>query len=328
MDTGTHFAIGLGLAGLAHIDPVVADNATAATAVLIGTVLGSQAPDADGLLRFKGNAMYIKNHRGFSHSLPFMAIWSWLITFLLWLSFPGVPVLHLGAWVTAAIVLHVFTDLFNTYGTQAFRPFSDRWVSWNIIHIFDPVIFASHVLALLMWAAHTAPPAYLFSVLYMFLAFYYIWRTVVHFRLEKGLRHKDADYADNDRYNLIPTFNINAWNVIKLRQNGSYMLGELKNGKLQWIDQVSSCDHPAAEASKRHPDIAAFLYFSSHACAKVKEHAWGYEVRWFDVRYRHRKHYPFVGVLLADQQMRTLDCYVGWLNNERLGKKLRLDLLS
>lgn len=70
MDTGTHLVIGLGLAGLSQIDPSVSADSAATTAVFIGTVIGSQIPDVDGLLRFKGNATYIRNHRGRSHSLP------------------------------------------------------------------------------------------------------------------------------------------------------------------------------------------------------------------------------------------------------------------
>lgn len=69
MDTGTHLIMGIGLGGLAAIDPVVAANPAIHTAVLLGTVIGSQAPDLDGLLRLKGNAIYIRNHRGISHSL-------------------------------------------------------------------------------------------------------------------------------------------------------------------------------------------------------------------------------------------------------------------
>jgi len=45
MDTGTHFAMGIGLFGLAHLDPAVASHPVTAQAVLLGTVLGSQAPD-------------------------------------------------------------------------------------------------------------------------------------------------------------------------------------------------------------------------------------------------------------------------------------------
>ncbi len=325
MDTGTHLVIGLGLAGLAHIDPVVAADSTVMTAVLIGTVVGSQIPDSDGLLRFKSNASYIRNHRGRSHSLPSLVIWTLLITGALGLIFENLPMLHVGMWVAIAVCFHVFTDLFNTYGTQALRPFSEKWVSWNIIHIFDPIIFLSHLIAIFMWSFHLASPALIFPTLYCLLALYYIWRSLDHYYLEKGLSVKDIGYEAGDKYTLIATFNLYVWNVVKRKSNGVYVLGELRNGNLNWVDSVKCADHPAVDASKSHSDIQALLYFSSYACAELKEHPWGYEVRWADVRYRHRKQYPFVAVMLMDHRLRPLDSYVGWVSDTRLEKKLRVD---
>lgn len=83
---------------------------------------------------------------------------------------------------------------------------------------------------------------------------------------------------------------------------------------------------PSRRSFQKHEDIQALLYFSSFTCAEVKEHRWGYEVRWADVRYRHRKQYPFVGVIHMDHNFKTLDSYVGWVNDTRLEKKLRVDL--
>ena len=91
MDTGTHLVIGLGLAGLSQIDPSISANTAATTAVFIGTVIGSQIPDIDGLLRFKGNAVYIRNHRGRSHSLPALPLWTLLITGAIAPFFHGIP---------------------------------------------------------------------------------------------------------------------------------------------------------------------------------------------------------------------------------------------
>jgi inner membrane protein len=325
VDTGTHLVIGLGLAGLAQIDPVVASSGAVTTAVLIGTVAGSQIPDIDGLLRFKDNATYIRNHRGRSHSLPALVIWTVLITAFLSVIFQGLPLLHVGMWVGIAVCFHVFTDLFNTYGTQAIRPFSEKWVSWNIIHIFDLFIFSSHLVAILMWAFHLADPTFIFPALYALIAIYYVWRTLDHYFLEKGLALKDPHYQAGNKYILIPTFHLYVWNVVKRRADGVFTLGELRNGKLKWIDEVKCASHPAVEASKKNEDIQSLLYFSSYACAEVKQHSWGYEVRWADVRYRHRKQYPFVGVLHMDHNYETLDSYVGWVNDTRLEKKLRVD---
>ncbi|HEX7057439.1 MAG TPA: metal-dependent hydrolase [Bacilli bacterium] len=328
MDSGTHLVFGLGLAGLAHVDPVVSGDSLVAAAVLIGTVIGSQAPDFDTLFRLKGNAAYIKNHRGITHSLPFIALWTGMITCCLTLAFGNLPFWHLLAWVFLAVALHVFTDLFNTYGTQALRPFSHKWISWNIIHIFDPFIFGAHVLAILLWSLKILAPSAIFSTLYSILAVYYIWRTVQHHQIAAKLPKLDPDYREGEQYMLITTINLYAWNVLKKRANGEFVIGEWRAGKLQWIDRLACARHPAVEASRKHPDIAAFLYFTSFACADVREHKWGYEVRWADVRYHHRKQYPFVGVLLLDYQLRPLDSYVGWLSDTRLEKKLRFDLSS
>lgn len=324
MDTGTHLVMGLGLAGLSTIDPVVASDPSLAAAVFAGTVLGSQAPDLDTVLRIRGNAAYIRNHRGLSHSIPAVAIWIAAITGLLYLFIPNHSLLHLGLWVALAVCIHIFSDLFNTYGTQAFRPISERWVAWNIIHIFDPTIFLSHTIALFLWSVHAAPPQFIFPVLYGLLILYYLWRTVIHHKLESRLHLHDEHYENGQRYLLIPTVNLFVWNIVKITGANQYMLGEWRKGNIRWIDHIQCSEHPAVAVSRNHPDIASFLYYSSYACAEVVQHAWGFEVRWADVRYRHRKQYPFVAVLLVDHEMTPLDSYVGWLSDSRVRKRLRL----
>jgi inner membrane protein len=325
MDSGTHLVIGLGLAGLAYIDPVIAANPVIATAVLIGTVVGSQAPDLDTLLRFKSNAAYIKNHRGRSHSLPALVLWTGLITLLLMLLFDRLPVWHIAMWVFIAVAFHVFTDLFNTYGTQAFRPFTEKWIAWNIIHIFDPFIFLSHIVAIFLWSVQLVRPEVVFPILYALLGLYYIWRSWHHHRLESNLYQQDADYMKGDRYYLIPTFNYNFWQIVKKRPDGHFVLGEYKNNRIKWVDEVTCASHAAVDISKEHKDVTAFLYFTSFACSELRSHDWGYEVRWADVRYRHRKQYPFVAVLLLDNELNPIDSYVGWVSDTRLEKKLRVN---
>ena len=232
MDSGTHLVMGIGLAGLASVDPAVASDGTLYAAVLIGTVIGSQAPDLDGVLRLKSNAAYIRNHRGASHSLPAIAIWSTVISFLLEAAFRfKLPWLHVGGWVLLAVCVHVFTDLFNTYGTQAARPFTQKWISWNIIHIFDPIIFISHLIAIVLWAFGIGQPAIVFPLLYAFLILYYIWRTVTHRTLQKRLVKLDPSYMVGDQFVLIPTISLYDWNVLKRRGDGRFFIGRLQARK-------------------------------------------------------------------------------------------------
>jgi inner membrane protein len=197
-------------------------------------------------------------------------------------------------------------------------------VSWNIIHIFDPFIFSLHVLGILLWTIGAAPPEVIFSTIYILLAAYYVWRTIVHRSWQQRIASLDREHASGDQYTIIPTISLNAWNVVKRQADGGFQVGDLKNGRLRWVEQVYCDDHPAVEASKQDPAVSAFLYFTSFACAEMKRHSWGYEVRWVDVRYRHRKQYPFVAVVYMDLRYRPLNSYVGWLSDNRIQKKLRI----
>lgn len=322
MDTATHFVMGIGLAGLAYTDPAVAEDPKLAAVILIATVVGSQAPDFDTLFRLENNAAYIRNHRGMSHSIPFWLIWILSITGLISLIFSDVSTGHVALWVTIAVCLHVFTDLFNTYGTQAFRPFTQKWISWNIIHIFDPFIFSTHIAAIMLWITRLIPPAPLFITLYAAIGLYYVWRTWSHFRLKKRVRDMDNERQKGDTYYIIPTVSWNRWHVVKAHQNGSYDIGGLHGKRLFWKKHAVPSTHPAAEASKSYRDVQAFRYFSSFAVAEVEEREWGYIVRWADVRYRHRRQYPFVAVAVMNKQFGLIDSYIGWLSHEKMEKRL------
>ncbi|MDQ0193863.1 metal-dependent hydrolase [Paenibacillus wynnii] len=328
MDTATHVVMGLGLAGLSFVDPVVSSNPALAGAVMLATVLGSQAPDADTALRLKDNALYIRNHRGITHSLPFLLIWPALLTLVISPIFGTTSLQaigHLALWSFIAVAIHVFSDLFNAYGTQAARPFTEKWIAWNIIHIFDPFIFGSHSAAIVLWISDIVPPAPLFITLYVCITIYYIWRTTVHYRVTNNIKNKDVRHDSTDRYIVIPTISPRRWNVVKVKIDGSYDVGQLINGHLKWLKHAISSTHPAVEHSKAHPDIQAFLYFTSYAVAEVEELSSGYIVRWGDVRYLHRKQFPFVAVLVMDKQYHPLNTYVGWLSSDKLDERFAVE---
>ena len=83
MDTGTHIVMGVALGGLALADPVVlTDNATM-SAVVASVIVGSLIPDIDTVLKLRSNAVYIRHHRGITHSIPAVLLWPLLITILM-----------------------------------------------------------------------------------------------------------------------------------------------------------------------------------------------------------------------------------------------------
>lgn len=126
MDTGTHIVMGIALGGLAMVDPVVASEPATMSTVVAGVIVGSLIPDIDTILKLRNNAVYIRHHRGITHSIPAVLLWPLLITLLFSLIAPEANFIHLWAWTFLAVFLHVFVDIFNSYGTQALRPFSNK----------------------------------------------------------------------------------------------------------------------------------------------------------------------------------------------------------
>src|SRR5690606_14219075 len=118
MDTATHIVMGVSLAGLATLDPVVQSDPALFNAVLIGTLVGSNVPDFDTVFKMKDNATYIRHHRGASHSIPAIIMWGLLVSGVIYLFAPEVSFLHLWLWTFLAVIIHVTVDLFNAYGTQ------------------------------------------------------------------------------------------------------------------------------------------------------------------------------------------------------------------
>ncbi|GAB7389322.1 metal-dependent hydrolase [Bacillaceae bacterium] len=321
MDTVTHFAMGFGLAGLASLDPAVLSQPELAQAVWIGTVIGSQAPDFDGIMKLKGSAAYIKHHRGWSHSLPALLLWPLLISCVLVLFF-DVSFVRLFLWTALAVGLHVFVDCFNSYGTQALRPFSRKWVAWNVINIFDPYIFGIHLIGFLLWMKgfHSG---YVFLAVYLSITGYVLLKIRMR-RKTVALVMQKSPYKG--RVTVFPTLSFAQWGVI-VETETHHCIGEVKHATLEWHDLLpKTTETPVVEAAKRDENAQAFLSFSRFPHVETREHPFGYEVRWCDLRFRIKNLYPFMSVVYLDNNLRILDSYTGWIYREdKLQRKLDIE---
>jgi len=321
MDTGTHFAMGIGLFGLAHLDPAVASHPVTAQAVLLGTVLGSLAPDFDGLFRIKGGAAYIRQHRGASHSFPMVFVWTFLIASILSLTHEGAALSSLWMWTFLAVAVHVLSDCFNSYGTQALRPLSRRWIAWDVLNIIDPFILTAHLAGFLLWWRTQVHPGVLFAGIYGLIILYTAWRWRIHRSLVRMVQ-KQAKQAK--RISVLPTIRPSRWKLV-VEEEGRVRFGEIRRRRIRWTDEIADTDrnHPAALASLKDPDIASFLHFSDYGYVQVQPFGNGYKVRWADVRYYHKKRFPFVAVAYLDNDLEVISSYIGWSSEQRLEKKIQ-----
>ncbi|MBZ5548161.1 MAG: metal-dependent hydrolase [Acidobacteriia bacterium] len=153
MEPVTHFLLGaaMGRAGLNR-------KTALATATL---TLAAEAPDLDVISRFWGSAFGLNHHRGFTHSflgLPLIAAAVVGFMYLIWrlrgrkTRDPNLPPRWglLFAYACLAGVSHILLDFTNNYGVRPFWPFSERWYSWDIVFIVEPVILVFLILGLIL----------------------------------------------------------------------------------------------------------------------------------------------------------------------------------
>ena len=153
MEPVTHFLFGavMGRAGLNR-------KTALATATL---TLAAEAADLDVLSRFGGSAFALNHHRGFTHSflgIPLVAAAVVGFIYLLWrlrgrkIRNPNLPPRWglLFAYACLACLSHILLDFTNNYGVRPFWPFSERWISWDIVFIADPILLVLLVLGLIL----------------------------------------------------------------------------------------------------------------------------------------------------------------------------------
>ncbi|WP_053361704.1 metal-dependent hydrolase [Bacillus sp. FJAT-27251] len=321
MDTGTHVVMGLALGGLATLDPVVSSSSATATAVLAATVIGSQIPDIDTVLKLRNNAVYIRNHRGITHSIPAVILWPLMVTGAVYFFQPEANLFHLWLWSFLAVILHVFVDIFNAYGTQALRPFSAKWLALGVINTFDPFIFAIHIAGLFFWI-FGAHPGYTFLVIYGVLVIYYIHRFMYKRKLQKIVEEMIPDATD---IIIAPTMKNSEWRVAVMNEH-QFFVGRAHGLKVTILDhfnRVPVPETPVLEAAKKDVNLSAFLSFSPVYRWEMDEFEDHYEVRFIDLRYRSNGHYPFVAVVKLGLDLNILSSYTGWIySEEKLQKKL------
>lgn len=323
MDTGTHILMGVALGGIATLDPMVAEHSATVHSVVIATIIGSQIPDVDTVLKLKNNATYIRHHRGITHSIPAVLLWPLLIVSVLYPFFPDANIFHLWLWTFIAVFLHVFVDIFNSYGTQALRPFSHKWVALGIINTFDPIIFLIHVIGVICWI-FGVHPGYTFLALYVVILVYYMIRTIQKRNVTSAVQLMIPDAHD---IIIAPTLRFYQWRIAAMSDNNFYVGRAVKN-RINIYDKFNRMpipNSPILDAAKKDKNLSAFLSFSPVYRWELDSYDDYYQVRFIDLRYRSNGHYPFVAVVQLDLDLNINTSYTGWIfSEEKLRKKLEI----
>ncbi|MEH7176942.1 metal-dependent hydrolase [Neobacillus vireti] len=293
MDTVSHIMIGFGLGALAQMDPMISTDSTLSTAVLIGTVVGSNAPDFDFMYRLKGKSCYYRNHRGLSHSLPAILIWSLLISTCLLIPFTGTSFSHLFFWTLLAVSIHVLFDLFNVNGTQAFRPFSSKWFSLDFLPLVDPYIIMFHILGFSLLPFYA--PGSVFSVIYLVIVFYLLIRLTAALLLKRKLT---LHFQNALQIKLIPKTSPFQWSIL-IETDLDFLFGTYSQSQL-WIEHTFSkkIEYPELVLySCKDQQVDNFLRSTHYAFPFVQKRKSGYFIYWKDLRFRSKKFFPKLAIV-------------------------------
>jgi inner membrane protein len=125
----------------------------------VAMVIAAELPDADTLWGFGGPVVGFEHHRGITHTFLATPVEAALVTaaFWAWHRLRKSPktkaavnwwVLFFGCWL--ALLSHLLLDWTNNYGLRPFFPFNPRWYAGSFVFIFEPVMFAILVLALVL----------------------------------------------------------------------------------------------------------------------------------------------------------------------------------
>lgn len=312
MDTGSHLLLGATLGGLAVAvsQPVIGDSSSALYALLAATVIGSNAPDFDSVIRIRGYESYLTHHRGFSHSLPMLIGWPLLLTPLLAYLFQAWDqVLLLFLWTMAGVVFHVFLDFFNAYGVQCFRPLSRKWYHADTIPIFDPILFGLHSAGLLLWVSGIAQPQAVFPGVYVLTFLFIGYRMVLHrLMLQKIRKH----YGTQGYCFLVPKWLPHNWEYV-YETDQTYITGSLHgiHIKEETIFQKGE-QNDAVLAVMGSDGVRSFLAFAHRVHISCQKLQTGYKIELRDVRFRHGERLPFGMDITLDDHLQVTGNFLGW----------------
>src|SRR5690606_12195558 len=111
------------------------------------------------------------------------------------------------------------------------------------------------------------------------------------------------------------TLNWNKW-LIAVKTKEKFYVAHANKMQISILDVYNRkpVPHtPVIDAAKKDTNLSAFLSFSPVYRWEIDELQNGYEVRFIDLRYRSKGHYPFVAVVKLNEDLRVIQSYTGWV---------------
>ena len=258
MDTLTHALSGALLARATEPKRPRPGQLPRRTRMWIGFIAAA-FPDSDFVTRFIDPLTYLTTHRGITHSVIMLPLWSLLLALLFmllvrgkysWRAFVGVVALGIG--------IHIAGDVITAFGTMIFAPLSDWRVQFPTTFIIDPfftVIIVAGLIASAVWKSTRRPAVIGLAILAGYVGF----QAVLHQRaITIGEAYAAKHDLDSKQVQAIPQpFSPFNWMIVLPQQDAYHLtyvslwrgeIPEFPPADANWLSQVNASYYPVADA--------------------------------------------------------------------------------
>lgn len=255
MDPITH-----GLAGV-----VIRNVGFRRKAALGVLVLASLAPDIDHITRIFGADVFLRYHRGVTHSVFILFIIP--VIFSLFFGFKK-RVFYYSFLFFLGYGLHILLDLTNQYSVRLFSPLDSRRYSADLTFIIDPYVSIGFLVSIVFSRLNRKKAGTIALATFILLMSYMGTRYYFHEKTEDFLRSK----LDNYICKLCPLPNdfLRWWFVARLDGITRVGFADLFTQRVYVQETYVQGDDPAIEHSKKDEIVKSFLDFAKYPYASVR----------------------------------------------------------
>jgi inner membrane protein len=298
MDPVTHGVIGLAISTFSGTAPSL-DNPIA-----MGAAIGAMIPDSDVVVRFFTNEMtYLKHHRGRSHSLPALVLFSAAITLGMSVFMTGALSFEVFFWTLMGALSHTIFDILNSYGAMLFN----KKRKLNLLTLYDPFIT---LLAVYLIVSGEKSVMTYSSVVLLFAA-YMAARLKMRMIAKRHVSTAISQQYEFKRVTIMPSLKaFYKWDFVADTKS-HHIVGKynLFTRKLEIIAKYykKSSDHLITFDRSNLGQY--FRRFSPNIHVEVREDGNRIELRATDLRYYIKNQFQHHGTLYLDREGNVLESF-------------------
>jgi len=295
---------------------------------LITGVLSALSPDADYILRLFGEEIFLRYHRGITHSLILLPVFSLVGAILFrWLS-KTEKFLPLYLLCFFSLLSHILLDLLTSFGTMALVPVTDWRLTWDLVFIID-FYFTGILLVPLLLGHFIRRYKTELGILSLCLLVLYTGLCIVNHRQALSIADRLVEAEGLNPYSvaaLPQPFSPFKW--VLLIDTGdtlyqSFIDIDIKgNDRHDKINKIWKKwpDSPWVQKARKLPGVGFYLWFARFPVAMVEETPDGHHlVEFIDLRFdilrgripfTHRVEFNEGGVVIMEK-FSTLNSFIG-----------------